>query len=63
MEGQYCVLRSTERGHGTRAIAPLKELSHGSPHTHRKIDNDIHNVLCQQLARRQNHRYYTSREV
>ena len=33
----------------------LKELSHGSPHTHRKIDNDIHNVLCQQLARRQDH--------
>ena len=33
----------------------LKELSHGSPHTRRKIDNDIHNVLCQQLARRQDH--------
>ena len=32
-----------------------KELSHGSPLTHRKIDNDIHNVLCQQLARRQDH--------
>ena len=27
----------------------------GSLHTHRKIDNDIHNVLCQQLARRQDH--------
>ena len=33
----------------------LKELSHGSPHTHGKVDNDIHNVLCQQLARRQDH--------
>ena len=33
----------------------LKGLSHGSPHTRRKIDNDIHNVLCQQLARRQDH--------
>ena len=36
-------------------ISHLKELSHGSPHTHGKIDNDIHNVLCQQLARRQDH--------
>ena len=35
----------------------LAELSHGSPHTHRKIDNDIDNVLCQQLARRQDHAY------
>ena len=34
-------------------IVCLKELSQGSPHTQRKIDNDIHNVLCQQLARRQ----------
>ena len=40
---------------GVCAILFLKELSHGSPHTHRKIDNDIHNVLCQQLARRQDH--------
>ena len=31
------------------------ELSRGSPHPHRKTDNDIHNVLCQQLARCQNH--------
>ena len=23
----------------------LKELSHGSPHTHRKIDNDIHRAV------------------
>ena len=38
-----------------KCICTLKELSHGSPHTHRMIDNDIHNVLCQQLARRQDH--------
>ena len=36
-------------------LSRLKELSQGSPHTHGKIDNDVHNVLCQQLARRQDH--------
>ena len=30
-----------------------KERSHGSTHTHQKTDND--NVLCQQVARRQDH--------
>ena len=32
-----------------------QQLSHGSQQTPRKTDNDIHNVLCQQLARRQDH--------
>ena len=38
-----------------KPIEPLKELSHGSPLMHWKIDNDIHNVLCQQLAQRQDY--------
>ena len=43
----------TSRNWGWREV--LKELSHGSPLMHWKIDNYIHNVLCQQLAQRQDY--------